>query len=158
MEPSRVVVLVLRQICADRFAFSIQLYRYVLPIAVVIEEQRAVAVGIVEPVLHVNPAVFAWVDVNVGSPIPRIVAAAMNGFGKASRGRGELGRPGKDGLWRFMENVRAGQQPRYRCRTILVRSIEDDDRREAPRERLFLGVEQPVAVVVTGDERGGTLD
>ena len=141
----------LREVDAAGNAVRLDLDRDVLPVAVVIEEERAFVVGVEEPVLDVDASVGPRVDVHVGDPVPRVGAA-----------RADLGREAPPVGVEVAHAADPREQPTDRGRAVGLLGIENDRRREAGGQGGLQRVGQPVLIrVVEGqrprapDRRGG---
>ena len=141
----------LREVDAKGNAGRLDLDRDVLPVAVVIEEERTVVVGIEEPVLDVDASIGPRVDVHVGDPVPRVGAS-----------RADLGRKTPAVGIEVADAANPREQPTDRRRAVCLLGIEDDGRRKAGGQGGLQRVGKPVLIrVVEGqgprpsDRRGG---
>jgi hypothetical protein len=137
-----VVVSVLRERDAARNAVAIDVDGDVLPVAVVIEEQRTFVVRVEEPVLDVDASVGPRVDVHIRDPIPRVRAA-----------RPDVGREAPSIGSQVGNAANPGEQPPDRRRPVPLLRIENHGRREAGGQGGFQGVRQPILIRVIDAQR-----
>src|SRR5580698_5935280 len=77
-EHTRTAVAVLCEGDTARTAGGIHDHGHVFPVRIVIEEHPTLVVGVEKPVLHVDPAVGARVDVYIGDPVAGIGATSAD--------------------------------------------------------------------------------